>query len=435
MAPSNPPDSPLSLLPTELLALIVNQCHSDRDVAAWSQTNRTYYSTVGHLLYLREQWRPVFWAAQHGRVATLRRWLSIHNPDGSTRGNLDVYRSYPDANGKRCFRYTPGHLGTYRSGLRFELDSPIHQAARHGHTDVVEFLLDHGGADVDAPSRGVTPHGLSVFRDARDCDRPLDADCVAPAALHVAIVYGQAAVAEALLRRGADPRIPARGGGPGAWHSAGPGGAATALHLAAAFGVLPVLRALAGREDLDVNGPDAFGQPPLLYAAECPPIPMNPQTVSTPPSSTSSPGGAQSGPVRGPEARRVAETAAAAARAATDPPGLVAMDVLVRELGADPNIGVRSPDGVIDAPLLRVLILGIRWRAAARLVGLGARVDPELLDVCEVARMSAIHPNVPDFDALRELVEAIRTKLGMDPDPKGRGWRRSMMGRVLMRNR
>ncbi|KAI0121730.1 ankyrin repeat-containing domain protein [Xylariales sp. AK1849] len=357
--------SPFARLPTELLHLIVRSCDDDRDVAAWALTNRHYNAIIGRILYetavAEQNYHVVFWAAREGRTATLRRWTSIRKPDGSNRASLNVYSTRSVWSAHPTLIINPSDSSTLIR-RHSKLCAPLHVASWYGHTDTVEFMLDHG-VDIDTQSRGFVPNGLTVFNDARDRAGAWDPSLTL-SSLHVAVIVGQAEVAKLLLYRGAEIRVTPLGD----TESLG----VTALHLAAAHGVLPIVRMIGERPDVDVNGPDIDGQPPLLYAAQ-------------------------------------------------KPRGLPSFEVL-KDLGADLNYVIRGRDGT-EQTLLVTLIRTIRWKAAVELIDLGASMDAgegqmSLLDECERAKMSVIHPDVPDHDAWEDLVRRIQDKQAKDGKTK-----------------
>ncbi|KAF3010282.1 Ankyrin-2 [Neopestalotiopsis sp. 37M] len=379
----------LAKLPNEIILLIIDHLPHPRDYSAWSRTGQYFHSIVNPALYeaaiSRTEWRVVFWAAQHGRVGTLRRWVSIRNPDGSIRAPLDVYTVRPNFTNQLFSAYNPisNPISTrlpFPNAQRYNSDytlgafvqgpldretrvrhnrcqAPLHIAAKFGHVDVVEFLLDHG-ADINAHSLGLVPNGLSVFRDARDRSQWSVPDCVTLNALHVAILSGKAEVGKVLIRRGIDLELaPLRAG-----HES----RIAALHLAAAYpydiGNITLLKMMAQLPGVNVNAPDVDGQPPLMYAAEC-------QSNNHP-----------------------------------------SMRALI-DVGADVNCQVTTREG-FQGTLLVALIRRARWSAAAYLIDKGAtrevgRGQRTLLEECERAKMSVIYPDVVKPDEYEALVSRV----------------------------
>ena len=144
--------------------------------------------------------------------------------------------------------------------------SPLHLAARHGHTEIVQLLID-SGANLDEKAKGVCRcKHTSLDSAERTLEWPgyqrLEAEKVKlleshvrVSALHVALCHGHEGLALDLLRRGASrtfdkPR----------WKS-------HVMHTAAAFGCLNVVKYLVsnGRAaEIDVQ--DSQGLTPLYYA-------------------------------------------------------------------------------------------------------------------------------------------------------------------------
>ncbi|KAI1848383.1 hypothetical protein JX266_005689 [Neoarthrinium moseri] len=343
---------PIQQLPGELLRLIFDFC-DEQSASAWARTSASWYRTVGHMLYeaqvARNNWKVLFWAAYHGSIGTLKQWTSIRNEDGGIRGSLSAYVRWT-FDDKSTYTADPFSTGNLQSCQM--IASPIHMAAMGGQLEAVQFLLDNG-ANIDACSLKTTPHGLTVFNDARDLHSHTYERCALPAALHTSIICGHAPVAELLVARGADIRLrPLRQD-----YEIG----VTALHLAAAYGMETVIRLICHRSDVDVDAADCNGQSPLVYAAE-------------------------------------------------SAKGHISLRVL-KELGANVNIHV-SIQGGPGTPLLVALIQRIRWRAALKLMDCGATVHKNggreyLLEVCNQAKDSAIHPDVPDPAAWDELVSRI----------------------------
>ncbi|MDR0590302.1 MAG: ankyrin repeat domain-containing protein [Puniceicoccales bacterium] len=110
----------------------------------------------------------------------------------------------------------------------------LHYAAKNGHKNVVQFLLDNG-ADVNAGAKG----GLNEGRTA----------------LHYAAENGHKKVVRFLLDNGADEKIK-------------DGQGKTALHYAAEGGQFDIVTFLVLRNNIPVNARDNQGRTPLHYAAE-----------------------------------------------------------------------------------------------------------------------------------------------------------------------
>ena len=128
-------------------------------------------------------------------------------------------------------------------------------AVYHGHPEVVDVLRRHGAALslFDASAVGDLEAARSLLRGSLQILNDFSADGWSP--LHLAVFFGQRAVAEHLLAQGADVHAVSRNG----------------------MAVTPLQSALAGRHEdcailliehgADVDGRPAGGWPPLLYCA------------------------------------------------------------------------------------------------------------------------------------------------------------------------
>lgn len=386
-------DCHLLHLPTELMLLVIDEISQQYDLAALARTCRQLQGLVTPILYENEvnknDWRVVFWAAERGRVGTLKQWVAVQNSDGNIRASLDIYtatKAIPQTDDLSIQdigipgplwrdKYFVGPLATATLGRHMRCYAPLHHAAGNGHKDVVEFLLDHG-ADINAGGVGILPAGISVFHDARDRNHPLHENRIMLNALHIAVISnhdpaGYADVAKVLLQRGIDPVLRPL--------QVGQDSNITALHLAAAYSHLPgnleVLRIIAESGRVDINGPDIDGQTPLMYAAE-----SNGKDPS------------------------------------------LAVFATLKKLGADIDGNVSTSDG-IEAPLLVALIRRNRWRAAARLIDVGVRLEVQegqrpLLEEVKRAKMSVIHPEKVDSEAYAELVKRLERQTRPRPEPE-----------------
>lgn len=308
-------------LPMELLGTIASLCDYPRDLAAWARTSRRWNTIVGHILYETSAasfWKYfsiVFWAAEQGRTNTLRHLASIRASDGSIRVSFDFYWSIPVTDIRRSPQRQAFIYPVEGKGLQTypEHWTPLHVAAHCGHRDTVRFLLDQG-VDIDA---SIDAYFLGLrfspaFSWKGYCGRG-DSAC---APLHLAIVAGHVDTVRFLLQRGADICVKAHDD---------PRPPLTALHLAAMHGLPSIVKILGARPDVNVDEPDNDGFPPLLYAAE----------------------------------------------RETD---YSCMEAL-KELGANLNFVVEGANGYKQS-LLVFLIQWRKWKAAAKLIELGASLDP-----------------------------------------------------------
>lgn len=177
---------PLGSLPTEILHQIGKNITSLSILNAISRASRRFHLIFDPLLYAQDAQRTrgqsasagggaaaVRWAAQHGLMRTMEKsleggseipprgpWMHVvHEPAGRTVCGVRVDWRFRDP-------VPPPH--------------PLCLAVQGGHVDIVEFLLDVKGCDVDITDQ----QGLSL--------------------LEIAVVHGHVQLAEGLLRRGAN---------------------------------------------------------------------------------------------------------------------------------------------------------------------------------------------------------------------------------------
>lgn len=136
----------------------------------------------------------------------------------------------------------------------------LHLAARGGHDNVVDILIDHG-ASIDVCSRQLCrcmsilcraasgPHGIPTVRNDLSGFSPL----------HLAICHFQESTARLLLSRGASPRLsePQRDTAP------------TALHAAAATGQVDLCKHILDGGFVELDAVDHSGLTPFYYAYRC----------------------------------------------------------------------------------------------------------------------------------------------------------------------
>lgn len=129
------------------------------------------------------------WAAVHGQLGTLRKGLA--------RGaNIHAnYSSVPRRRPRR--RWSP-----------FVRHPLLHYASKHGHDNVVEFLLDHK-VNLNKKAFGLCGCSWSFLYAFNDVDIPNDNTVVGVGvewtALHLAICHGHLSTARLLLNRDAIP--------------------------------------------------------------------------------------------------------------------------------------------------------------------------------------------------------------------------------------
>lgn len=287
----------LSGLACELKLLIADQLVTARDKAAIAASCQELHSAVNPHLYrfhVRSQGGvAVLWAAQNGRLGTLRLLQAqgadldmTHKqaPELDHNGETNVRRiaclPCPDmtANSLRprstilaSSRAKERRSPYFTANRRIVSYTPLHLAARGGHEAVVTFLLDNG-ADIDGPARL-----LCQCNASNEGFSHLQAPPPIPhwSPLHTAICHGQEGVARLLVRRNASLTI-SRNGEPLAPFTTGGcysrsmsfSNFPTALYFAVQRGMRAVVDELAERTDFDVNERDGAGCTALYHAVD-----------------------------------------------------------------------------------------------------------------------------------------------------------------------
>ncbi|KAL2256484.1 hypothetical protein VTK26DRAFT_1595 [Humicola hyalothermophila] len=260
---------PILRLPPEIV-LLLNELLVLPDRLALARANRWFYSIINPVIYsdnvkLRNA-TSLFWGAENGCLGTLKHALAagadlnapgpipckiteIEPITGIDVDNLDLDPNPNPHPGAELFEDA-----TPEPPSPQPFCTPLHLAAKNGHLDVVEWLLDNG-ADIDAPSYRVCEcQTLKAGRhpSQRLSERPRWR------ALHTAMCHQERAVAELLIFRGASLDL-----------DANPGHDHTALHSAAANALVPIIKLLALNDiNLDVNQRDAWDNTALHYTAE-----------------------------------------------------------------------------------------------------------------------------------------------------------------------
>lgn len=233
-----------SLLPTELVIQILGDDHlACRDRASLSRTCHLFHDISNPILYAQNlrlaKSSCLFWAAKHGRLATLGRALAAG-------ANVNTEACFADDDDDDDNDVNADDDATTST-------TPLHVAAKYGQTEAAEWLLDHG-ADIDAPS--------SLFCDAlvvywRQYFTPAWRPGWTP--LFAALNQEHAATAELLVSRNAELTNS---------HTRRRRLFIPALHVAAANGMTSVIHLLARAPHFDVNSRDYSGNTALHYATQ-----------------------------------------------------------------------------------------------------------------------------------------------------------------------
>lgn len=254
---------PILRLPPEIVLLIDELLELEGRLAL-GRTNRRFYSIINPVLY-RDNVKlasasSLFWGAENGQLGTLKHALAA-GADLNASGPLP--RKASEADNNDIENDADGNPDNDPAAELFEepLDpslqpscTALHLAAKSGHRDIVEWLLDNG-ADIDGPSYKVCD--CQSLKSRRHPARRLS-EWPRWRALHTAMCSQERAVAELLIHRGASLELDTK---PGHMH--------TALHSAAAHGLIPVIKLLALNDlNLDVNQRDAWDNTALHYVSE-----------------------------------------------------------------------------------------------------------------------------------------------------------------------
>lgn len=256
---------PVLRLPPEIV-LLIDELLALQDRLALSRANRKFYTIINPVIYRNNvklaNSSCLFWGAEHGQLATLKHALAA-GADLNASGPLPGKAGSGDSSGAATD--DPDSDGNADADPAAEFEEPpdprlqpsctaLHLAAKNGHRDVVDWLLDNG-ADIDAPSYKVCD--CQSLKAGRHPTRRL-AEWPRWRALHTAMCSQERAIAELLIFRGASLEL-----------DAVPGHKHTALHSAAAHGLIPVIKLLALNDiNLDVNQRDGWDNTALHYVSE-----------------------------------------------------------------------------------------------------------------------------------------------------------------------
>ena len=269
----------------EVVRLLVAKGASPRVWDSETLTPLHLAANNGHLAAaeaLTANWAPV-------DLADAVETAAEAEPDPHVRQNLRARRLAPQGAGNlyAAKRGTPLHVCAAANRLaiarhlvvRARADvnnaegahgsAPLHIAARCGHREICELLLDHGAAAEAEDERGERPLHRAVEGGHREVvglllRRGATADCrnaVGLTPLHVAAAAGRPELCRLLLARGAACDAPC------AAEYEDWDGRRTPLHYAAHWGHLEVCRLLRDH-GADVRALSSVGWPPLFYAVE-----------------------------------------------------------------------------------------------------------------------------------------------------------------------
>ncbi|KAI0846943.1 ankyrin [Daldinia vernicosa] len=265
-------------LPNELLTLVAG--HLDiRDISMTCRCCRVLYQALDHVLYRRagNDINTLFWAVELGRTQVVMKLLVAGtNPDQANpilpQPGLISERSERSSL-QRSFRQLAAQFDEERfmiTGIRMRPQqrsdtppsqqcSPLHLAARLGHDDIVNLLLDHG-ANINAPSHGFCscrgPRGPHEYDHSSSSD---EAGLPWWRPLHTAICHMNYSTAQILVARGASFQVASRELGSSSNYI-------TALHISSSVDAPDLSQFLLDHYQPPIDIEDQHGMSPLHWA-------------------------------------------------------------------------------------------------------------------------------------------------------------------------
>lgn len=209
----------LADLPVELVNHIASYLHSEANINALSQVDRRLYHVVNPYLYhhnTQSSNSALFWAATHGKTETAKKCIIA-----GAKGEIGLLAADSDSTA-RINRRTTGRC------------TPLTQASRKGHAEIVKLLLDSESIDANT------------------------LDTSGRAAIHWAVDSEHLAVVDLLLTSDkVQPNV-----------ANGDGDTAFSFAVQCCVEVSEVVRLLMKSDKIDVDRQGSLGKTALSYAAE-----------------------------------------------------------------------------------------------------------------------------------------------------------------------
>ncbi|KAK8015269.1 ankyrin repeat-containing domain protein [Apiospora arundinis] len=272
-------------LPIELFLEVFDYIHDVEDLSSLARTHKCFYDLATNRIWNRvdkkQCHRILMWACAYGAPRALTRLLKLGfttnlnfqlaedtrhkrltpkfylrllpDPYFGQTGWISSYACMPDVD----VHFDPIFPLTIEPFARFW--KPLHVAAHHGHSQIVEILLQHG-AWVDATSRNYCTWSRPLFPSPE----PPALGLFTP--LHAALCNSQERVAQILISRGASMYVDNH-----VYQDYRDSGRdrdrITALHLSARYGLSSTAKLiLEQRYETQIDRLDELGVSSLMYA-------------------------------------------------------------------------------------------------------------------------------------------------------------------------